>query len=109
MARGINVPGLVASIAGSRVYAGAPLIDGTNDVSCAAWLAWKHRRLLKRTGILDIEVGPGVSPERYFMLAVEVFKQRASWNVVVLTRPGGKRVFRFEWMGWGVQRRRAKQ
>lgn len=106
MARGINVPGLVAAIDGGRSYAGRPLMSGLTDVSCAAWLTWRFRGSLLRAGMAEVNFMPGQAPERWFLLGIDVLKQRQRWNVVVLARPGRVRTFRLQWLGWGEQRGR---
>lgn len=109
MARGINMPALVASIAGARA---APRhgveITGLTDVSAAAWLAWGQKRPLCKKGVVDFELGPDQALPRYFALAMEVFERRAGWRVVMMTKPGRVRVYRLRWLGWGTQRRRVR-
>jgi len=106
MARGINAPGLVAAIAGRQAVAGLPHISGATDVTAAAWLAGKHRRSLRRSGSVDLVLNQGEAPERWFLVAIDVLQRRQGWDVVMLTRPGRKRVFRLRWLGWGTQRGR---
>lgn len=74
--------------------------------SCAGWLTFEHRRLLKASGAFDVIVPKKVKGERYevpmwFGLAISFLTRRPGWSVDVVDRWRHKR-YRITWARRGT-------
>jgi hypothetical protein len=70
---------------------------------CAGWLTWTHRRILRRSGVVDFKMPKNIDTPPWFRVAMETLKRRQNWAVI---RTGSalssEKVYRVRWLGWGT-------
>lgn len=99
-------------LAGLRSLATSDVDEGAADLAphvlqdrgrCAAWLAWKHRRLLRSRGWVSFQIPVDAETPAWFRVAMEEFRQRQRWSVVRQTQRG-IRTYVVSWLEFGMRR-----
>jgi hypothetical protein len=68
-------------------------------VGAAAWLLWKHRAQLRRSGAVDFAYKPSDALPAWFLVAIRCLDLRPHWEVTEVIRPGARAV-RVRWKRW---------
>jgi hypothetical protein len=55
--------------------------DEAHGATCAAWLAWRFRASLRRSGAFEIFVPAGQAVKPWFRIGVEHLRSRRRWAV----------------------------
>jgi hypothetical protein len=58
-------------------------VDNFGD-GAAAWLLFKHRRPLRRDGVVDFQIPKDIPTPNWMRIALETIKRRAHWSVNTL-------------------------
>lgn len=79
-------------------------------VQGAADLMWKHKRQLRRAGVVDFDLPRGAScPAWMTMILEELRLRRGHWAVAELAGKAGGKRFRVRWLGWSKHSRRLRR
>lgn len=75
---------------------------GTDGPRAAAWLIFRHRRTIHRTGQLRLHIDRDKGEVPMWMrVAIETLRTRSGWTVTIAER-GSRRFYTISWHGWGT-------